>query len=69
VEQFKIEITYEDESTEEFVIEENKTLKWITEPRDMSIEEHRQMMQLQTDIVAWMERNGCVKIEITRETV
>ena len=65
--QVRIEITYNDDTTEEYIIHSDKTVEWIDQQKQKTVAAFLSLFSNTDQIANWFAANNAVKIEITEE--
>ena len=65
--QYRIEITYNDETTEEYIIHSDKTVEWVDQQKQKTAEAFVDLFATSIHLRTWLQSNLAKKIEITEE--
>ncbi len=67
VKQYKIEVTYDNDSSEEYIIHSDETVEWIEQQKQKTVAAFITLFGSTNQIVNWFKQNGAKKVEITAE--
>lgn len=65
--QYRVEITYTDETTEEYIIHSDKTVEWIQQQKTKTADAFVTLFVSSLQITSWFVSNNAKKFEVTAE--
>jgi len=65
--QYRVEITYSDDSTEQYVIHSNRTVEWVQQQREKTVEAFVTLFATSYQVTEWFKANQAKKLEVKEE--
>ena len=65
--QYRIEITYTDDTTEEYIIHSDRTVEWVEQQKNKTADAFINLFTSSLQIESWFKQNHAKKFEIVEE--
>lgn len=62
-----MEITYNDDTTEEYIIHSDKTVEWIAQQKDKTVDAFISLFSSSDQVTHWFQAHDAKKFEVTEE--
>ena len=65
--QYTIEITYNDASTEEYIIHSDDTVEWVEQQSIITVSAFTRLLTCTKEMASWFADNNATRLEVTME--